>query len=62
MHDANENLTWDDGEEDRVVMYSPGNGVRLGVGANSPAYELQVGANDVAGQKTVWVSGGATNE
>ena len=42
MHDANNNLSWDDGDDDRITMYSDGNGVALGIGTNSPGRPLHV--------------------
>lgn len=47
MSDVNNNLTWDDGEEDRITFHGHDNGMRLMVGGSSPSYNLEVGPTDV---------------
>jgi len=42
MHDSNDNNNWDDGDDDRITMYSDGNGLDLGIGTSSPTSGLHI--------------------
>jgi len=45
MNDNNNNETWDDGNDDRIVMRGQANGMYMGIGTNSPSQELDVIGN-----------------
>ena len=42
MRDDDNDLNWDDGEDDRIVMYGVGGAVRLGIGTSYPEATLDV--------------------
>ena len=42
MRDDDNDLSWDDGEDDRIVMYGVGGAVRLGIGTSYPEATLDV--------------------